>query len=88
MRVKVTQEHINKGERISCSRCPVALAIADITNVVVSVTTTCFYRLKKTRQDRFHLRKKVDMPLEVRKFVRRFDSYQPVEPFEFDLDVE
>jgi hypothetical protein len=78
--INVTQEHIDKGKKISCSNCPVALAIGErVTTESVYVHPRFIY-LGKLMTER-------DLPKEAQRFIRRFDGEKEVEPFSFDLDI-
>jgi hypothetical protein len=85
MIVKVTQEHIDKGKRIDCYHCPVALALLDV------------FKVKTVNVGAFDLRIglfpdnlifTVPTPSLVERFIYRFDEGRSVEPFEFELSLE
>jgi hypothetical protein len=85
MRIEVTQEHIDRGQRKSCARCPVVLAIRQVSGVV----------LVYADRDEVDLRRggktlTVSLPLKVSRFIDRFDATGPgsVEPFSFDLPID
>lgn len=78
MKIEVTQEHIDSGNRGSCLSCPIALAIMQATGeprVDVGFNSArigdMVYRL----------------PLTAQGFIGRFDSNHPcrVEPFTFHI---
>lgn len=71
--VKVTQEHIDKGERKSPQSCPIALAsdASAVTRKWMCVNYS-FYELSRAAE----------------RFVRRFDAGQPVTPATFRLKKE
>lgn len=97
MRIRVTQDHIDRGVKCDCIACPVALAVRDAMpgfNVEVSldeiivhkiiqvVDTSDFSVIYDSIENRF------SVPHEVADFIRKFD--EPIEqvgihPFEFDL---
>jgi hypothetical protein len=79
MKIQVTQEHINKGPHRDACRCPVALAMQSAFNgEFVHVDR----KLIKVKESIFHT------PVEVRAFVRRYDTFATVHPFEFELPIE
>lgn len=74
MLIRVTQIHIDNGQRKGASTCPVSLALieAGFTNVssgdyLVTEEKTC------------------PSPIEVLAFISRFDHRLSVEPFTFDF---
>lgn len=75
MLIKVTQEHIDKGERGSSCNCPIAMAIGELTLSPVSVggAVVC------TRLVNYPL------PVSARLFICEFDNGGHVKPFEFEL---
>lgn len=76
--VKVTQDHIDRGEPESCISCPVALAARDVgIRVDVYAEAVVFHHNYKT----------VRPPDSVSAFVERFDQNATVEPFEFYLEI-
>lgn len=84
MRIQVTQYHIDKGVPEDDRRCPVALAIQDAGLPDVRVG-----------QNRDTIEVYGNMyagtspyPGAVADFVRAFEHGEPVEPFEFQLDLE
>lgn len=81
MKVKVTQEDINKGTSRSPSYCPVARAISRQTTDYVRVGSTIIYLNLGTENVRSVL-----VPGHVTIFIDKFDRDRPVEPFEFELE--
>jgi hypothetical protein len=77
--INVTQEHIDKGLRRQCSKCPVALAIKDVCKpeTYVNVSSVIYVGGKFSKA----------APLDVERFIGRFDGSFSVEPFSFDLDI-
>lgn len=76
MKVIVTQEDIDNGDRTQSARCPIALAISrayGIKNIAVGMDRVT--GMSKTRW----------LPIEAQNFVLAFDNGEPVEPFEFRL---
>lgn len=81
MKIKVTQEHIDKGERSLCAFCPVALAFKDVfpdkkvqAGIGVAIIEDAKYLLAEYW----------DLPREASNFIEQFDRGFPVYPFEFD----
>jgi hypothetical protein len=80
--ISVTAEHIAEGVRCSCSRCPVALAIADaFPGADVWVGGASFDITFEDAEPVF-----VDLPSEAEDFIGRFDEDGFGEPFSFDVD--
>lgn len=80
MIIKVTQRHIDAGQKNKCVLCPLALALYDTTKEVWGVRDLTYGR-------RFHLYYDKQLPKEAVLFVNRFDSGEKVEPCEFEMDV-
>jgi hypothetical protein len=85
--VSVTAEHIARGVPRSAFSCPVAYALEE-----AFPGTDCYAgRDNLTVYDSdsgggLRMRVRVPHPDSVLKFIRAFDSDQPVEPFTFELD--
>lgn len=82
MLIKVTQDHIDRGEKDNCLGCPVALALAEAIGEEINVQTDEFEGPDSGT---------IDLPDSVKLFVDSFDEGLPVHPFEFELsedDVE
>jgi hypothetical protein len=86
--IKVTQQHIERGEANHCCECPVALAAAEAfphaekagrNGVVVTG-----YGILLALAGRELL---LSLPEEVADFIAAFDYGQPVEPFEFTVQI-
>lgn len=76
MKIKVTQEHIDKGVVSNCNRCPVALAVQEaLANDSATVGSSFIHTGIKS----------IEMPEEVYNFVHDFDAFLSVKPFEFEL---
>ena len=81
MKIKVTQDHINKGRRNTCALCPVALAIKEqvgaeyicVGSYTISIGTNMISSTIYT------------VPPECEKFMKDFDWFRDVSPFEFEL---
>lgn len=82
MKITVTAADIASGRRGSSCDCPIARAIrragGDITADVA-----CSYAYVGRRPHRRQLL----LPLSARQFMADFDHGEPVEPFEFELDL-
>lgn len=81
MKVTVTAEDIANGIRVSCSGCPIALALKRERNglpAMFAVTETYV---------RFGDWPKPELPLsaEAKKFIADFDAGRPVQPATFEL---
>lgn len=72
--IEVTADDIARGTRKSCSCCPIALALARCTGLVVSVESDWVYFMP-------------DLPQTAVEFIKTFDAGKPVQPFSFELDV-
>lgn len=77
MKIKVTQEHIDLGERKLCSECPVALAVIEATGIACEV---------EPDEIRFKGRY-FQLPPAACRFISEFDCGAPVQPFEFELPI-
>ena len=81
--IKVTQKDIDSGVRISCGKCPIALAIIrtiNIKTVRVGWSSTLWTTEKGAL--------KATMPSQARHFITAFDNRLSVEPFQFELAPE
>jgi hypothetical protein len=83
LKVQVTQEHINAGEKHDCQLCPLALALGEVfgTNISVTGYEFRFVRLGDGPPKYFLL------PKPCSRFMSLFDLGESVSPFEFDLDL-
>lgn len=81
MKVTVTQDHINYGVRCSAKTCPIALAIMGMANVTFAVvaqgSVIVYYKDGVTKYYR--------TPSIADEFIRNFDGFLDVKPFEFEL---
>ncbi len=78
MRISVTQDHIRRGERYMCMRCPVALAVSEQTIAV-------FVKVNKTNIRVNGQTFRIDTG--VRRWIKDFDVGDAVEPFSFELPL-
>lgn len=77
-KIQVKQIHINTGEKEDCRFCPVALALSD------AMPEFCW----EVRRHWIVINNElIKMPIIVQDFISAFDSGQPVEPFEFELET-
>jgi hypothetical protein len=80
MLIRVTQEHIDHGQRASCVACPIALAVTDMSSPGLRVHvgfSTVTVGLETH-----------ELPPSARQFIARFDTphLRPLAvPFEFEL---
>lgn len=80
MKIKVTQEDINEGEKRNCSNCPVSLAIQRaIGNKLVTVGSYGSWRINGLKQS--------NLGEKVSKWIRGFDKGGDVVPFEFEIEL-
>lgn len=78
IKIKVTKEHIEKGQRVSPYCCPIALSIREqFPNKRIVVTRA--YTLIGARDFK--------NPSEAQEFIDDFDHRNAVSPFEFELGV-
>jgi hypothetical protein len=78
VKIYVTQDDINKGERQQCHLCPIARAVADALGVHSRLVEVTSYGI---RAGGAHYK----LPLDARDFMYAFDEGLTVEPFEFEL---
>jgi DNA gyrase inhibitor GyrI len=78
MKINVCQEHINRGERKRCDRCPIALAVKDkLESKDINVNAMGIF-VGLYCQFKWHL------PKSAQKFIKRFDAGGHVKPFTFE----
>jgi hypothetical protein len=82
IRIKVTQEHINKGRRRACRQCPVALAIVEQTEFPNPWVGDTHVDLVTSPESPSY-----KLPAEVQRFIDNFDNGKPVKPFAFNLKI-
>jgi hypothetical protein len=83
MKIKVTQDHIDRGVRRKPEFCPVALACKDAGFHHASVGLGSIELMKGDGPEIY-----VDTPDEINDFICAFDSSKPVAPFEVDLPLD
>jgi len=78
--INVTQRDIKQGERASCNKCPVALALSrHFRGIDVGVYSCSVFHEYKWLWVRF--------PPKASKFILDFDANKHVEPFNFNLKL-
>lgn len=89
--INVTQSHIDQGCQVSSQRCALALAISSRFGGKASMGTRNGYFYDETGEiTRCNLtdgRINFNMPLETRFFVMNFDSFKPVKPSIYYIDI-
>ncbi len=81
MRIKVTAEHIARGEPERIRECPVALALRDL-----GINDPCV-EYGYVRFGEFGKRHSAHISDAVVRRIKRFDNGKPIQPFSFDLEV-
>ncbi len=76
--IEVTKQDIKVGVRGNCFECPVALALTRVFGTGVQVYPEISLP---------GINPVIRMPDAVRKFVRRFDQKEPVQPFTFEIET-
>lgn len=87
MKVEVTQEHIDKGQRREHDKCPIALAVEDIGYKSVSVDGKSLDAWKD-KVDGVKGYIYGDLPDEAVEFIRTFDRGDKVEPLTFEFEMK
>lgn len=82
--INVTQEHIDKGMKGNCRKCPIALAVEQdykpLAPPQVGLTCMLITDLEGKAVT-------VSLPDECSNFIFRFDSERDVKPFSFELEI-
>ena len=76
MKVRVTQDHIDRGKRLNPDLCPIAIALAD--EGWRQVEVACGAALSRERSGL--------LPVRVSAWVSDFDEGATVKPFEFEFE--
>lgn len=88
IKVTVTKEHIRKGKRSSCTKCPVHLALEPYFGEDFTVFTD---GIEFPAPNNWYCTKwlptPIPLPPDARSFIYDFDEKQPVKPFTFYLPV-
>lgn len=90
VKVPVTQEHIDKGLRQDCARCPAAVGLTAVLKegVGVAITNTSVrWWAPHGRPARSYDSGRADTPPSVQKFIWAFDKGRKVEPFTFSVEL-
>lgn len=86
MRVYVTQDDIDKGDKADCRYCPIALALRrpmPTTDIEVGADFITMYRISRlTTVEQFY---EAALPWLAGVFVANFDTNRAVAPFHFDI---
>lgn len=80
MKIKVTQEHIDKGAIGDCSLCPIALALKENGFNDFLVDSSAIFNKEHTLY--------MHLPFELIMWIKNFDKGKQVEPFEFDFIIQ
>jgi hypothetical protein len=84
--VEVTAEDIAKGEKGSCERCPIALALARAADMDrVHAHLDCLWGWPAGDPDANSI--VASTPIEASNFIDDFDSGEPVNPFTFTVEL-
>jgi hypothetical protein len=78
-KVKVTKDHIKRGEQESAAHCPVALAVRDYMKGYKDGTIFVDHEIIEIGHFSFF------SPRSVARFIRKYDAGRPVKPFTFTL---
>ena len=85
MKIRVTQEDIDRGERRVHARCPIARSVQRDTGDP-NAWVGSFYAVIPSRRSGVVCSSMFELPYEARRFVANFDAGNvPSEPFEFEL---
>ena len=84
MKIDVTQEHINKGQRGDSFSCPVALALLDEGFIRPSIGSVFIEELGYTLTRKGFI---VRTPHVASRFTRNFDRGDEVKSFSFELET-
>jgi len=77
MVINITEEHIAKGVRGDCGRCPVALAMKAAFGPAVRIRVSVFdYEVHSITRE---------LPEKARRFIHNFDQGTEVQPFSFEI---
>lgn len=90
IKISVTQELIDLGERGAASKCPVALAFIAAGFKRVSIAASRVWLVKKTAPKNLVADSDVQvevLPFEVQNWIMGFDYMFPVEPIEFETEL-
>lgn len=78
IKLKIEAKHIKHGRRCSMEKCPIALAGKEQYDETTYVGNNCI--------GFDHGKFIVDLPQIAKDFIFKYDTQQPVEPFEFEVE--
>jgi len=78
IKVEVTQDHIDNGQKVNCEKCPVALALQEAFNNPDARSMSYGIEIPEDGEVKFY----GSVP-EVETFMHKFDNDKEVEPFTF-----
>lgn len=90
VKIKVTEDCISKGRPHQVRFCPVALAIRGIIGAMeyVSVEKDIVY-LRPPHPNEVNGPKSSSLlPRSAKRFIKKFDSWHPVQPFNFFINID
>ncbi len=79
MKIQVTQEDIDRGQRYDGESCPIALAIARVRSDIKEIQITPYFAILGSRR--------CPLPLVARSFIWAFDIGDKPRTIEFDLEI-
>ena len=82
-KIRVKQEHIERGIQESPCCCPIALALKEQINTFDSRFVQVLGRFVSLG----YYEKRIQLPRSAKRFVRRFDYGYKTKPFNFVLDI-
>lgn len=83
MKIQVTQDHIDRGERDCSTSCAVALALLEGVPGIEDVQVDGIDLIFNVGDLTYNL----DTPGHVRDFIESFDGFEEVEPIEFVINL-
>ncbi len=86
VRVRVTQENIDKGQAMSTRNCPVARALKNLGMKYCTVNDVWIWKDNRPRGNDYMLGGPT--PKKAQDFIHKFDRGDEVEPISFDLIFE
>jgi hypothetical protein len=87
IKVQVKKKHIKKGRRCLGDRCPVALALEEAAGKPIGVSVEDFYISIYRGKNKANIFRETKSPRSAYRFVKKFDNYKPIEPFNFLFDA-
>ena len=86
IKIKVKQDHINRGDPCSSDSCPIALAVIEATGAKPDSVSVGYSGISIFSEDGNVRKAYCKTPQIARTFIRLFDDYEKVSPFEFEAD--